>query len=98
MELLVLFTNILDAHTRDPGFKPYLGTIPKEKAEGVILQEKIGKRSVFVRKPEIASGERFKQSIPGNSMDKTLTGRDSEQIPRMEDVDTFSRGKIRQAV
>lgn len=98
MELLVLFTNILDAYTRSPGFKPYIGTTPKEKTEGVVLQDKIGKRSVFVRKPEIASGERFKQSIPTNSMDKTLMTQVSEEGGRMEGVENFSRGKIRQAV
>lgn len=107
MELVNLFTNILDAHTRAPNFKPFLGIERREEgSERVPSREENPKRTIFVRKPEIASGEKFKSSISANPQDRSLTpqvseemGRSLDQIPgRIEGVENFSRGKIRQAV
>lgn len=107
MELVNLFANILDAYTRAPNFKPFLGLEPGEGgSEKVSSREKIPKKTIFVRKSEVASGEKFKSSIPANPQDKSLAlhvleeaGTNLEQdLGMTEGVDFFSRGKIRQAV
>lgn len=106
MELVNLLTNILDGYTRSPNFKPYRGVSLEGREEGGVLPDRIARRGVFVRKPEIASGEKFKSSIPSNPQDRNLTapvsekvGRNLEQIPeRVAGVEIFPLGKIRQAV
>jgi hypothetical protein len=100
MELVSLFMTILDVHTRNTNFKPYLGSRKTSEMDvSESPQERAAKRSVFIRKPEVASGEKFKKVIPPNILDKTLSANIiMNETIAVEGVEEFSRKKIRQAV
>lgn len=94
MDLLSLFVGILEAHTRSPTYKPYVGEkrTRKEGLEPII--EKGPKKTVYVQKPELASGERFKPNILPNEDDKYISAEDVQTAAVSPLGEEFIRKKI----
>lgn len=96
MDLLNLFINILDAHTRRPDFRPYLGQVQEVEPVETTRPQTV-KRSVFVQKPEPVSGEKFKRQILSNPRNQELLIPPSTETERLTEVQNFPRKKIVQA-
>lgn len=96
MDVLNFFTSILDKHTSNPDFKPFMGeerTLPIEPAP----KPKEKRKPSYVRKPEQSPEETFRGEIPTNSLDKNLTPADmgSQSSTPPPGVKRISKKKIR---